>query len=631
MLKHSRIVALVGIAAAVSLVMVMVGACNLFVDSELAESVDDDLVSDIPSDGTEGIEDLTADEGIESDWSGADGRSSEDATDLLADQDPCSACGERQCGELGGCPSCGDCTGCESECVGNMCLAASQAETVCRDGDIWWVDSCGNWEGSAPRDECTTACSEGDSFCPGDPCAVCGSRECGAFGECPSCGDCTSCESQCSGNSCSAILQDHQDCSGADPYWYDSCGNRGSRADTCEACESCVDAGSTAACSPTANDHKDCEGGHSYWYDSCDVRGSRVETCEECEVCVNLFGAVSCIPASDHQACYGGHPYWYDSCGDRGSRVETCESHEPCVNSGETASCVTVPDGFVYIPPGTFCMGSPGGGGSAACPDSTAEPERDTDEGPLHEVTLTRGFFLQETEVTQRQWTALGFVNSSRFDECGLDCPVDSVNWWEAVAYVNALSVSKGLEPCYSLEGCDPSEAGTDIDCSEIAISDSGASDNPYLCEGYRLPMEAEWEYAYRAGTTTAFYNGGITETDCASDPNLDAIGWYCGNASSTTHVVSPLNVVNGKAPNAWGLYDMSGNTGEWVWDWYQYNYYASSPSSDPLGGYNNLRVRRGGAYYFQTQDCRAAVRSAGPPGTSTAAASGLRPARSVP
>ena len=443
-------------------------ACNRFVDGELAESVDDDLVSDIAPDDSDGVEDPPTDEGVEADPSDADERSSEDVIeDVPTDQDPCSACGERQCGEFGECPSCGDCTGCKSLCVGNACVA------------------------------------------------------------------------------------------------------------------------------------------------------------------VEL----------DHQSCSGGHPYWYDSCAVKGSLVETCDGEEACAEAGALAFCIIVPEGFAYIPPGTFCMGSPGGGGSAECPDGTAESARITSEGPLHEVTLTRGFFLQETEVTQRQWLAqFPDWNPSYHPECGLDCPAEGVNWWEAVAYVNALSLSEGLEPCYTLQGCD-AQPGTRIDCTGSTVSDPDASGNPYLCEGYRLPMEAEWEYAYRAGTRTAFQNGGITATGCVSDPNLDAIGWYCGNSEVTYDncfdssrwggpVCSGTQEVGERLANDWGLHDMSGNVWEWVWDQYQSDYYSSSPLEDPLGGTGSLSVVRGGSFGGSAQDCRAANRVGEGTGRRTNII-GFRPARS--
>ena len=301
------------------------------------------------------------------------------------------------------------------------------------------------------------------------------------------------------------------------------------------------------------------------------------------------------------------------------------------------------PDGFAYIPAGAFCMGSPGDGGTAECPDGTAELGRlPWGESPLHQVTLTRAFFLQETEVTRGQWTDHFPDNDPTYSGCGFNCPVDRANWWEAAAYLNALSLSEGLEPCYSLADCDPSQAGTGIDCSDIAVSDPGASGNPYDCEGYRLPMEAEWEYAYRAGTTTAFHNGGITNTDYSPlDEGLDAIGWYGGNSEESNGrnncsdwydgaTVCGTHAVGGKLANDWGVYDMSGNVSEWVWDAYDSNYYASSPLEDPAGGLGSKRIGRGGSWASRTQHCRGATRSELSPGVESSNV-GFRPARTVP
>ena len=126
------------------------------------------------------------------------------------------------------------------------------------------------------------------------------------------------------------------------------------------------------------------------------------------------------------------------------------------------------------------------------------------------------------------------------------------------------------------------------------------------LGEGtYSLPTEAQWEYAARAGSTTAFYNGGITELYCGYDPNLDAIGWYCYKTDYETHSVA------GKAPNAWGLYDMSGNVWEWCQDWYASDYYSNSPTDNPQGpSTGSSRVYRGGSWHDYAQYCRSANRN---------------------
>ena len=258
-----------------------------------------------------------------------------------------------------------------------------------------------------------------------------------------------------------------------------------------------------------------------------------------------------------------------------------------CVQVGDDDDTGGDTDGFVLVSGGTFTMGSPEG-----------ELGNWGDEDQ-HQVTLTRDFWLQETEVTQAQWSARMGNNPSEFYSCGDDCPVETVNWWEALAYANAASSAEGLPECYTLEGCNDVSPGNDLDCSAVSVN--APSGDPYACEGYRLPTEAEWEYAYRAGTTTAFYNGAITDTGC-DDPNLDAIGWYCGNASDTTHPVAQ------KEPNAWGLYDLAGNVLEWTWDWYAV--YPTGAVTDPTGpGGGSSRVYRGGSWYGDAGFARAASR----------------------
>jgi len=194
---------------------------------------------------------------------------------------------------------------------------------------------------------------------------------------------------------------------------------------------------------------------------------------------------------------------------------------------------------------------------------------------------------------------------------------VETVSWYDAVAYCNALSLREGLERCYQDAG------GADYDAAD---ADSGVTPSwprGLACQGYRLPTEAEWEFATRAGTQTAFYTGAITQTWCDPlDPNLDLAGWYCGNANDTTHAVG------GKQPNAWGLYDMLGNVWEWCWD--RYDSYPAGPVSDPLGPQaGSRRVKRGGSWYYLARYARAAYRNDVVPGNRYSDL-GLRPARST-
>lgn len=200
------------------------------------------------------------------------------------------------------------------------------------------------------------------------------------------------------------------------------------------------------------------------------------------------------------------------------------------------------PDQFVLIQPGTFQMGSTNG---------------DADERPVHAVTLTQAFYLQKTEVTQEQWRSVMGSNPSHFDGCGDDCPVESVSWNDTQDFIARLN-----------------------------MANPGAN--------YRLPTEAEWEYAARAETSGDY---GAT-----GDPG--GMGWYSGNSSGRTHPVAQ------KRANAWGLYDMHGNVWEWVLDWYSSGYYAASPATNPSGPLSGTsRVLRGGSWDFNANYARSAYR----------------------
>ncbi len=207
---------------------------------------------------------------------------------------------------------------------------------------------------------------------------------------------------------------------------------------------------------------------------------------------------------------------------------------------------------FRYLPAGTFLMGSP-----------EHEPGRNDDEVP-HEVTLTPDFYLQTTPVTQGQWQVLMGRNPAFFISCGDDCPVEQISWHECREFIKRLNA---------------------------------------LGEGtYRLPTEAEWEYACRAGSPEAFANGEIATLFCDFDPSLDLMGWYCGNSDRHIHPVAQ------KHPNAWGIYDMHGNVLEWCQDWY--GDYPLSTGPDPLGPKSGSgRVIRGGSWFSSAKTCRSASR----------------------
>jgi uncharacterized protein (TIGR02145 family) len=225
-------------------------------------------------------------------------------------------------------------------------------------------------------------------------------------------------------------------------------------------------------------------------------------------------------------------------------------------------------DCMVTIPAGSFRMGDITGKGSP-------------DERPVHDVSFSRPFQMSCTEVTQAQWHAVMRTNPSAF--VGDSLPVEQVSWYDAVEFCNRLSRQEGLDTCYT-------GIGASIDCD-------------FTKNGYRLPTEAEWEYACRGGTTTDFYTGNMTNSGCTPlDPTLDKAGWYCGNENTKTRNVAQ------KQPNAYGLYDMHGNVWEWCWDWY--GTYHATPATDPRGPATGLdHVRRGGSWSSDAIGCRSSFR----------------------
>ncbi|MBF0623692.1 MAG: formylglycine-generating enzyme family protein [Magnetococcales bacterium] len=207
---------------------------------------------------------------------------------------------------------------------------------------------------------------------------------------------------------------------------------------------------------------------------------------------------------------------------------------------------------FVRVTGGTFKMGC-WGSGEGECFD---------DEKPAHEVKLG-DYWLGKTEVTQKQWRAVMGSDPPelKFKGCD-DCPVEGVTWEDVQEFIEKLNGQGEWK--------------------------------------YRLPTEAEWEYACRSGGKEETYAGGL---------DVDAVGWY-GNSEGKTHPVGQ------KAPNGLGLYDMSGNVWEWVSDWFDDGYYASSPRDNPGGpSSGSYRVYRGGSWYYVARFLRCAVRGYDVPG----------------
>lgn len=210
----------------------------------------------------------------------------------------------------------------------------------------------------------------------------------------------------------------------------------------------------------------------------------------------------------------------------------------------------------VSIPAGSFIMGSAIGL---------------DDELPVHEVTLTKAFEISKYEITYFFWHAV--TREEGLTPQNKNLPIAGITWLEAVEFCNRVSDILGLEKAYDLDG------------EEVAFDEEA--------NGYRLPNEAEWEYACRAGRPGDF--GGAELGDAA---------WYVGNSGYKAHPVGR------KQPNAFGIHDMLGNVREWCWDWYTENYYSASPEADPLGpASGERRVMRGGSYADGNSLCRATNR----------------------
>lgn len=232
--------------------------------------------------------------------------------------------------------------------------------------------------------------------------------------------------------------------------------------------------------------------------------------------------------------------------------VDVRKSLSPTADEGRNFLIADLKLELIWLKSGSFTMGS-----------ASDEPQRNKAEGPQTRVTLTRGYWLGKTEVTQGQYETVFGENPSSFKHAGKDAPVERVSWTDAMEFCKKLNERERA---------------------------SGRLPEGYA---YTLPTEAQWEYAYRAGTTAEY------------PEDADAMAWHKENSNESTHLVGL------RRPNPWGLYDMAGNVLEWTYDWY--GDYPGGSVIDPKGpsrGY--YRTARGGSWRKELRVCRSAARSGG-------------------
>lgn len=208
----------------------------------------------------------------------------------------------------------------------------------------------------------------------------------------------------------------------------------------------------------------------------------------------------------------------------------------------QTTNKLSMTEGFIKIPSGTFAYGN-------------------LDKNAKDNASLS-SFYISKAEVTQREWNL--YMNSANSTIKGDQFPVDNVTWFEVIQYCNARSVAEELTPCYTIVGTGDTRI---VSCN-------------FRNNGYRLPTEAEWEYAARANGMHPY----------SGSSKADLIAWYKTNANNRLHQVT------NKLANAWGLYDMTGNVSEWCWDWYDVNYPKNMPFINPTGpAFGSIKTIRGG------------------------------------
>jgi formylglycine-generating enzyme required for sulfatase activity len=252
---------------------------------------------------------------------------------------------------------------------------------------------------------------------------------------------------------------------------------------------------------------------------------------------------------------------------------------------------------MVFVKGGTFQMGSNDGS---------------NDEKPVHSVKVS-DFYINEFQVTQREWREVMGYNPSFFkatkgflgigrrtDEESNNLPIEQVSWYDVLVFCNKLSIKEGLIPVYSISNStNPSNWGS-VPTSRNSTWDAVTCN--WNANGYRLPTEAEWEYAARGGNKF-FTLSGVEGYKYSGSNNIDEVAWYWDNSGKKTQ---PVGI---KKPNELGIYDMSGNVLEWCWDYYG-SYSSNSQTNPKWANSGSIRVYRGGSWGRDAEGCRVADRN---------------------
>ena len=319
-----------------------------------------------------------------------------------------------------------------------------------------------------------------------------------------------------------------------------------------------------------------------------EAEGSRERSCTVCG-----YTATEAIEKLGHTHKFAkdwtkdGTYHWHTATCEHTTEVSGKAAHSFVNEVCTICEYSRIPEGFVLIPAGTFQMGSKAGY---------------SDNKPVHQVTITKPFYMGKYEVTQAEYEkycSYGSSGSSYGD--GDNYPAYYVSWYDALVYCNKRSIAEDLTPCYSISGnTDPEKWGT-VPTKTDNTWDAVLCD--WNANGYRLPTEAEWEYAARAGDNTV---DSITYSGTTDENKLNEYAWYSSNSNIETHKVGT------KLPNAYGLYDMSGNVWEWCWNWFTDSYDTEKEGgSDPTGASaGSSRVARGGCWLNLSDDCAVSCRN---------------------